>query len=483
MTRLRNSTLLLLGLDFLAVFAVFNAVFALRELILRYQQHAGQLFADLGRAFIHLPEIFTNPSEPLTSALLVPFALMVVAIYLIDGYRSRTDMLSLEYTSQHILAMVVAVTATLLLIFVLISVQFGLQYSRSAVFLSFVVLTPLTLTYRRMVHHRAHQVDGERSVVFVGDRPSSFAFRDEARRFGLVQPVIYSSISDDSASPFGQAGPGIQPFGEVLAQIQRGEVAVEAIVLRESGRELVPGVAEQLVKLYFSGVPTYTLELFHQIYWRKIPLYRLNQIWLFQEGFPIARMPVYERLKRLSDVLLASIGLVLASPVLAVTAAVVWLEDRGPVFFRQSRVGRNGTLFQIVKFRTMAVNSDQGDRYTRPGDPRITKVGKFLRTTRIDEIPQLWNVIRGEMSMIGPRAEWDKLVTDYEREIPCYFFRHLVKPGITGWAQVNYPYGANIEDTRRKLEYDLYYIRHFSFRLDAAIVLKTIHIMLFGKGR
>ena len=254
-------------------------------------------------------------------------------------------------------------------------------------------------------------------------------------------------------------------------------------MLRESGRELVPGVAEQLVKLYFSGVPTYTLELFHQIYWRKIPLYRLNQIWLFQEGFPIARMPVYERLKRLSDVILASLGLILASPVLAVTAAVVWLEDRGPVLFRQSRVGRNGTPFQIVKFRTMAVNSDQGDRYTRPGDPRITKVGKFLRTTRIDEIPQLWNVIRGEMSMIGPRAEWDKLVTDYEREIPCYFFRHLVKPGVTGWAQVNYPYGANLEDTRRKLEYDLFYIRHYSFRLDAAIVLKTIHIMLFGKGR
>jgi lipopolysaccharide/colanic/teichoic acid biosynthesis glycosyltransferase len=194
-------------------------------------------------------------------------------------------------------------------------------------------------------------------------------------------------------------------------------------------------------------------------------------------------MPVYERLKRMSDLLLASVGLVLASPVLAVTAAVVWLEDRGPVFFRQSRVGRNGTPFQIVKFRTMAAGSDQGDRYTRPGDARITRVGKFLRTSRIDEIPQLWNVLRGEMSMIGPRAEWDKLVADYEREIPCYFFRHLVKPGITGWAQVNYPYGANLEDTRRKLEYDLYYIRHYSFRLDAAIVLKTIHIMLFGKGR
>jgi exopolysaccharide biosynthesis polyprenyl glycosylphosphotransferase len=458
-------------------------VFALRELILRHQQHAGKMFADLGRALANLPEVFTRPSDPLAADLFVPFLVLAVVIYLIDGYRSRTDMMSLEYTSQHIIALSVALASTLLVIFVLTSVQFGLQYSRSAVVVSFLLLTPLTLSYRRVIHLRAHARDGNRPVVFVGDRPSAFAFREEVQRLGLALPVLYTSISDDSASPFGHGGPGIRPFGEVLAEILDGKVAVEAIVLRESGRELLPGVAEQLVKLYFSGVPTYTLELFHQVYWRKIPLYRLNQIWLFQQGFPIARMPVYERLKRLSDLILASVGLVIASPVIALTAVAVWLEDRGPVFFRQSRVGRNGTAFPIVKFRTMAVSSDQGDRYTRPGDPRITRVGKLLRTTRIDELPQLWNVLRGEMSLIGPRAEWDKLVADYEREIPCYFFRHLVKPGVTGWAQVNYPYGANLEDTRRKLEYDLFYIRHYSFRLDAAIVLKTIHIMLFGKGR
>jgi lipopolysaccharide/colanic/teichoic acid biosynthesis glycosyltransferase len=130
----------------------------------------------------------------------------------------------------------------------------------------------------------------------------------------------------------------------------------------------------------------------------------------------------------------------------------------------------------------MRVNGT-GSRYTQPDDTRVTRVGRFLRTTHIDEFPQLWNVLRGDMSMIGPRAEWDRLVADYEKEIACYHFRHLVRPGITGWAQVNYPYGANIEDTLRKLEYDLYYIRHFSFVLDASIVLKTIHVMLFGKGR
>jgi len=153
-----------------------------------------------------------------------------------------------------------------------------------------------------------------------------------------------------------------------------------------------------------------------------------------------------------------------------------------PLFFRQTRVGKNRLLFDIVKLRTMRV-SPGGDAYTRVADQRITRVGRFLRNTRLDEVPQLWNVLRGDMSLIGPRAEWVRLVNNYEQQIPCYHFRHLVKPGITGWAQVSYNYGENIEDTLRKLEYDLYYIRYFSFVLDASIILKTIHLMLFGKGR
>jgi lipopolysaccharide/colanic/teichoic acid biosynthesis glycosyltransferase len=131
----------------------------------------------------------------------------------------------------------------------------------------------------------------------------------------------------------------------------------------------------------------------------------------------------------------------------------------------------------------MRSGSDIHDPYTAPDDARVTAVGRLLRATRLDELPQLWNVLKGDMSLIGPRAEWDRLAEGYAKKIPCYYFRHLVKPGITGWAQVNYRYGANLDDTIRKLEYDLYYIRYFSFRLDASIILKTIHIMLFGKGR
>jgi lipopolysaccharide/colanic/teichoic acid biosynthesis glycosyltransferase len=292
---------------------------------------------------------------------------------------------------------------------------------------------------------------------------------------------------------FAAPGAGSEPVGtevaplhavsEVVAGIQGGTVAVEAIVLRESNRELNPDIAEELVGLNFQGVPTYTLELFHQLYWRKIPLYRLNPTWLFQEGFRVAREPVFERLKRASDIMFAAVGLILASPVIAAASIAIKLEDRGPVFFVQTRVGRNRVPFRVVKLRTMTPNDVQGNPYTQVGDSRVTRIGRFLRSSRLDELPQLWNVLRGEMSLIGPRAEWDRLVEDYQQRIPCYNFRHLVKPGITGWAQVNYLYGSNLEDTVRKLEYDLYYIRYFSFTLDASIVLKTVQVMLFGKGR
>jgi lipopolysaccharide/colanic/teichoic acid biosynthesis glycosyltransferase len=355
-----------------------------------------------------------------------------------------------------------------------------LSASRKAFALGFAALVPVTLAYRRSLHAAQSRGRHARTLVFVGDAQSGADFTTECVRQGLRQPVLHASITGTTAAPF--PGGTVTPFEEVLNQLEAGKLEVEAIVLRESARELAPAVSRRLTELYFHGVPTYTLELFHQVYWRKIPLYRLNQTWLFQEGFKIAREPVFEHLKRLSDIALAAIGLLIASPLLALATLAIWLEDRGPVLFRQTRIGKNHLAFQLIKLRTMRVNAG-GARYTAKDDARVTRIGRLLRVSRLDEFPQLLNVLRGEMSMIGPRAEWDVLVRDYEAQISCYHFRHLVKPGITGWAQVNYPYGANLEDTLRKLEYDLYYIRHFSLLMDAAIVLKTVHIMIFGKGR
>jgi exopolysaccharide biosynthesis polyprenyl glycosylphosphotransferase len=426
-----------------------------------------------------------DPRNPVFDPLIVPLLMFVTAVFLIDGYRQRTDMAGLDYTSMHAIALLAALAATLLVTFTILPPGYTLQQSRAVVALSFAALIPITLSYRRWIHLRYLKQRRDRRLVFIGDAMSRETFRAECERAGMRQNVVYvtSRLENvDPASATQETSSPLLSLEQVLADIKRGELLVEAIVLRESSRELNTESSQQLVDFYFDGIPTYTLELFHQVYWRKIPLYRLNQTWLFQEGFRVAREPVFERIKRLSDIGLSVLGLMLGAPLLVLAGLAIWCDDRGPVFFRQTRIGRHRAPFSLYKLRTMRAQGE-GALYTAPGDKRITRVGQFLRASRIDEIPQLINVLRGEMSLIGPRAEWDRLVGDYEKQIPCYHFRHLVRPGITGWAQVNYPYGASLDDTLRKLEYDLYYIRHFSFTLDASIILKTIHVMLFGRGR
>jgi exopolysaccharide biosynthesis polyprenyl glycosylphosphotransferase len=440
----RRSSLLLLAADIASVVLVFNLV-------------------------IHLRGV---SSEPLEWPLLAPALVLVASLYLIDGYGARADMLSLDYASVHLIASFFAALATLLLTFAVISVGFELQSSRAVIILAFGIAGPFTLAYRRALYERSSVSRGGRNIVFVGDKEDFDIFSGECSRLGTQMPLLHADISNRYES-----------FEAVLESIAQAKIQVEAIVVKETGRELPPEIPMKLVQLYFDGIPTYTLEIFNQVYWRKIPLYRINPIWVLQEGFSVAREPVFERIKRGADVVLSVIGLVAFSPVVLAAAIAIKLGDGGPFLFLQTRIGKHKVPFRLAKLRTMRVSDGPQDPYTRQDDVRVTRVGRFLRSARLDELPQLWNVLGGEMSLIGPRAEWDRLVGEYEREIPCYHFRHLVKPGITGWAQVNYRYGSGVQDTLRKLEYDLYYIRNFSFMLDASIVLKTLHVMLFRKGR
>lgn len=405
----------------------------------------------------------------------LPLGVLVVGLYLIDGYKLRTDMLSVNYTSEHSIALLSVLTVMSLITFVLLTDFYLLQQSRGVLVAGYLILIPLTLGYRRFLYGRLIHDRRDFCFLFLGPQQAFDAFAQEYSTSDTTQRLVHVSSVSGEAIPAG--GTSL----DRALEDNRGRI--DGIIIREAGIELPTDVAQHLVELHFAGVPSYTLELFHEVHWRKIPLYRLNQTWLFQEGFAVAREPFFERLKRISDIFLALFGLLIAIPVFLVIPLLILIDDRGPVFFRQSRTGFNRRPFQLIKFRTMRIGPDSGPVYTQVGDKRITRIGNFLRKTRIDEIPQLWNVFMGDMSLIGPRAEWTRLVDDYEKTIPCYHFRHLVRPGITGWAQVNYPYGASKEDAMRKLEYDLYYIRHFSFHLDASIILKTIHLMLFGKGR
>jgi exopolysaccharide biosynthesis polyprenyl glycosylphosphotransferase len=197
-----------------------------------------------------------------------------------------------------------------------------------------------------------------------------------------------------------------------------------------------------------------------------------------------ARRSVYtRRVKRVVDVSLSLCGLVVSLPLMALLCIAVRLDSPGPALFVQKRIGRQERPFELYKFRTMRHGSENERAYAgRKDDPRITRVGKVLRLFRLDELPQLWNVLKGDMSLIGPRALMEEEVREFNPAVPYFSLRHTVRPGITGWAQVNYRHGATKEDALEKLQYDLYYLKNMSFLLDLDILLKTVRVVLFGKG-
>ena len=232
-----------------------------------------------------------------------------------------------------------------------------------------------------------------------------------------------------------------------------------------------------------NGVMFDHLASVYEEYTGKIAVENLRPSWLiFSEGFRKTR--VLMAAKRGFDLAAALIGLIVTAPAMLAFAAAIKLTSRGPVLYHQERVGLNGHIIRVHKFRTMRedAEADTGPVWSQANDDRITPVGRFLRNVRLDELPQLWNVLRGEMSLVGPRPERPSFVAHLAAEIPFYGQRHVVKPGITGWAQIRYTYGASVEDAIQKLQYDLYYIKNLSMALDCMIVLETIKTVLLRRG-
>lgn len=214
----------------------------------------------------------------------------------------------------------------------------------------------------------------------------------------------------------------------------------------------------------------------------KILIDDIKPSWLiFSDGFRASRLSRFA--KRVFDLGVALVGLLLAAPLMLLTALAVRLDSPGPFLYRQERVGQHEQPFTLFKFRSMRVDAEQGTPiWARDHDDRVTRVGRFIRKTRLDELPQLWNVLVGDMSIVGPRPERPFFVEQLAAEIPYYRTRHVVRPGVTGWAQVKYRYGSTIEDAREKLRYDLYYIKHQSLAFDFTILVDTVKVVLFGKG-
>jgi sugar transferase (PEP-CTERM system associated) len=270
----------------------------------------------------------------------------------------------------------------------------------------------------------------------------------------------------------------IASLGEHVVKLNASEV----VLALDERRNALP--LADLVRIKTTGVHVNEISTFLERETGRVDLDSVNPSWLiFSDGFSSGRR-LSGVAKRLFDICASLLLLVLAAPLIALTALVVKLESKGPAFFRQARVGRYGETFDIVKLRSMRVDAEVAGQavWAQKDDPRVTRVGRFIRKVRIDELPQVWMVLTGAMSFVGPRPERPQFVADLETQLPFYAERHMVKPGITGWAQINYPYGASLEDARHKLEYDLYYAKNYTPFLDILILLQTVRVLLWPEG-
>ncbi|SFF84134.1 sugar transferase, PEP-CTERM system associated/exopolysaccharide biosynthesis polyprenyl glycosylphosphotransferase [Novosphingobium sp. CF614] len=255
----------------------------------------------------------------------------------------------------------------------------------------------------------------------------------------------------------------------------------EVVLALEERRNALP--LKDLLRIKTAGVHVNEFSSFLERETGRVDLDTVNPSWLiFSDGFSAGRA-ISSAAKRLFDIAASALLLLVTAPVILLFALLVKIDSKGPAFYRQSRVGLFGQNFDVVKLRSMRTDAEvAGAQWASKDDPRITRVGKFIRKVRIDELPQAWTVLKGEMSFVGPRPERPEFVADLEEQLPYYAERHMVKPGITGWAQINYPYGASIDDSRQKLEYDLYYAKNYTPFLDFLIILQTLRVVLWSEG-
>jgi sugar transferase (PEP-CTERM system associated) len=255
----------------------------------------------------------------------------------------------------------------------------------------------------------------------------------------------------------------------------------EVVLALQERRNSLP--LKDLLRIKTKGVHVNDFSSFLERETGRVDLDTVNPSWLiFSDGFSSGRM-FSSAVKRVFDIVISSLLLLLTLPIILLFALLVKLDSKGPAFFRQQRVGLYGETFYLVKLRSMRTDAEKdGAKWAEENDPRVTRIGRFIRKVRIDELPQSWSVLRGHMSFVGPRPEVPAFVDDLQEQIPFYGERHMVKPGITGWAQINYPYGASIDDSRRKLEFDLYYAKNYTPFLDFVILLQTVRVILWPDG-
>lgn len=417
------------------------------------------------------PGTFTERWPAVTgSALVVWLAMISVGVY--GPYALR----SLRYAGARLLvAISLAVLALALVEFVLNDVTFW----RSTLFYTMCLTIAFMVADRLFLNNFLGSSAFRRRIMVLGSGDRAQRIRELGDRPESGFAVVAYLAMSDGERVVEEAIPreAIHDLGRFVENLGVSEV----ILALQERRNSLP--LKDLLRMKTKGVHVNDFSSFMERETGRVDLDTVNPSWLiFSDGFSSGRM-LSSAAKRIFDIVASLVLLTLTFPIILLFALIVKLDSKGPAFFRQKRVGLYGQTFDLIKLRSMRTDAEKdGAKWAEENDPRVTRVGRFIRKVRIDELPQTWSVLKGDMSFVGPRPEVPQFVGDLEEQLVFYAERHMVKPGITGWAQINYPYGASIEDSRKKLEYDLYYAKNYTPFLDLVILLQTVRVILWPEG-
>lgn len=421
------------------------------------------LFARYGAEFT--PTVWDDHFLPFS----VSFIMWIVLFHIAGLYERRTATNNYAFYSSAVTTVAIALVATIVLFYLVPS--FGITPKTNLIAMGMIFFV-LFLAWRHGYNMLIRSSRLLHPTMFIGSNKEMGGIVEHIRahpQLGYHATLVIEHPKDTQ---------------ELISRIQ--EHGIDTLVYAEYGAENTEtgNLSKVLYALLPLGITIIDLPIFYARITNKIPVSIIGEAWFF-ENLIESEKSFFEMEKRAFDAACAFIGSIIMLPFLPLVALCIRANSAGPIFYTQLRVGKNGAPFRLLKFRTMIENAEQnGVQWTQAKDMRITKVGGFLRRTRIDELPQLWNVLRGDMSFVGPRPERPEFVAQLEQEIPYYQMRHLIKPGLTGWAQIHQPLGgASVADSIEKLQYDLYYIKNRSFVIDFDILAKTVLVILRREGR
>jgi sugar transferase (PEP-CTERM system associated) len=406
--------------------------------------------------------------------------IFLFTFYLFDLFDRDPKVTRASYLFRFIVAIL---TASCLYIITSLFV-WSLAVGRGLFAIAVVLAALLTYSWRILAARLfRYYLRGGTKLLIVGAGPAGVALYNA---LGNSAHKTVGFIDEDPNQLDLSHSPKVLGGSDVLEELVTGHQADEiAVAVTHLESPEKHDLLRALVRCKMQGVDVYRMSSLYEEVTGKIPVTHISDVWFIDTVMYGTKKGIYNmKVKRLLDIGFSFVALLCwGLPLLLLTCVAIKLDSKGPVFYRQKRTGARGTVFELVKFRSMTVDAEQnGAVWASKKDPRVTRVGRIIRKLRIDEVPQVWNVLKGDISFIGPRPERPEFVETLEKKIPYYGLRHSVKPGITGWAQVNYPYGASEEDALEKLQYDLFYIKNLSAFLDFHILLKTVRVVLSQKG-